>query len=191
MDCLTFWSDVIRSLAWPTGIVLAVLLLRKPLTRLLPRLRRLKYGDLEAVFGGFLQETEQEALETRSPEPIPASERPPVSLTARDLLPISPSEAVLDAWKEVDATARDVAKRHGIKGHYSARVLPNKLADAGMLDAAGQRKLERLRQLRNIAAQMGDLGVNHKDAATYLGLASEAIGILRIRGGSRPAKQGN
>lgn len=47
MDGLTFVSEMIKAVAWPTAVVVVCLLLRRPLAALAPLLRRVKYGELE------------------------------------------------------------------------------------------------------------------------------------------------
>jgi len=55
MDWLTFVTKIIESLAWPVSIVVIVLILKKPISALLPLLRNLKYKDLELSFGEELK----------------------------------------------------------------------------------------------------------------------------------------
>ena len=47
MDWLTFISNLIDSLAWPVALVIALLAFRKPLTSVIPMLKRLRYKELE------------------------------------------------------------------------------------------------------------------------------------------------
>ena len=50
MDTLTFVSEALKSLAWPVVVVFLVLMLKKPITELIPLLRKLKYKELEMEF---------------------------------------------------------------------------------------------------------------------------------------------
>ncbi|MGY8590239.1 hypothetical protein L0935_18570, partial [Paracidovorax citrulli] len=50
MDWLTFISKLIDSIAWPVAAVLLGLIFRKKLAELLPLLRKVKAGPLEAEF---------------------------------------------------------------------------------------------------------------------------------------------
>ena len=47
MDWLTFISSVISSVAWPSALVIGLLVFRKPMTNAILSLKRLKYKDLE------------------------------------------------------------------------------------------------------------------------------------------------
>lgn len=51
MDALTFVAAVIDSLAWPATLLASLFLLRKPLARVLPMLRRVRYKDVDVEFG--------------------------------------------------------------------------------------------------------------------------------------------
>lgn len=50
MDWLTFISKLVDSLAWPVAGVLLGLIFRKKLLDLIPLLRKVKAGPLEAEF---------------------------------------------------------------------------------------------------------------------------------------------
>ncbi|MCY8622923.1 hypothetical protein MOD57_17455 [Bacillus spizizenii] len=69
MDWLEFWSSVIKSIAWPIIVLIAVFFLRKPVTQLIEKiaewkLATLKYGDFEATFSQGLQKVESELDES-------------------------------------------------------------------------------------------------------------------------------
>jgi len=56
MDWLTFFSKIIDSIIWPLVIIVAGIILRKPLSSLIPLLRKLKYKDFEAEFSKEVSE---------------------------------------------------------------------------------------------------------------------------------------
>ena len=60
MDTLSFTAEMTKALAWPLTIILALLLLRRPLADLIPLLQRLRYKDLELDFGKRVQELASE-----------------------------------------------------------------------------------------------------------------------------------
>jgi len=55
MHWTAFTVELVKALAWPLAILVTVLLLRKPLVRLLPHLLRLRYKDFELEFGEKLE----------------------------------------------------------------------------------------------------------------------------------------
>lgn len=48
MDWLTFFANVIDSLAWPAAVALALLVFRTPMANAISSLKRLRFKDLEA-----------------------------------------------------------------------------------------------------------------------------------------------
>ena len=61
MDWLSFSAQLIDSLVWPAVVITVIMLLRKPLTELIPLLRELSYKDLHLKFGQKLVELEARA----------------------------------------------------------------------------------------------------------------------------------
>lgn len=51
MGALGFIASVIDSLAWPAVVVILVLALQAPLDKLLPELKRFRYGKVEIDLG--------------------------------------------------------------------------------------------------------------------------------------------
>jgi hypothetical protein len=87
VDGLTFTSELVKSLAWPAATVGIVLLLRKPMGKLLVLLKKLKYGDLEAEFGELVQ---QAAKEVATAENVLASNKSPLAERLFELASVSP-----------------------------------------------------------------------------------------------------
>ena len=50
MDKLTFISNLIDSITWPLLAVIGLFVLRKPISKLIPQIQKLKFRDLEAEF---------------------------------------------------------------------------------------------------------------------------------------------
>jgi len=61
MDNLTFISKITSSLIWPVVVIGALYVLRTPISKLVPKVTRVKFKDLEADFQG-LSVTEQSLL---------------------------------------------------------------------------------------------------------------------------------
>ncbi|MGG4085230.1 hypothetical protein ABEV60_16380 [Bacillus velezensis] len=69
MEWLEFWSSIIKSIAWPIIVLIAVVFLRKPVTQLIEKVAELKiaslkYKDFEATFSQGLQKVESELEES-------------------------------------------------------------------------------------------------------------------------------
>lgn len=48
MDWLTFVAAIVKSVAWPVTLVLILLVFRRPVRELIPRLRTIRIGSVEA-----------------------------------------------------------------------------------------------------------------------------------------------
>jgi len=104
MDTLTFIAKLVEFSAWPIASVAVILLLRKEIRRLLLLVRKLKAGPIEAEF-------EREVIElSESTKSLPAPPALPPSITLEKealarLAKVNPRSAILEAWREVEASA--------------------------------------------------------------------------------------
>ena len=94
MDQLTFISNLVEFLAWPIASVLLVFLLRGEIKRLLPYIKRLKAGPLEAEFEREIKELK--ATAEAQPQLLPPPEgATPEKQMLLQLVQINPSVLVL------------------------------------------------------------------------------------------------
>jgi len=112
MDWLSFFANVIGSLAWPATVLAVVLLLRKKLVEMLPFIRKLKAGPVEAEFEREVKELRAEARESLPPPEPKLLETQ--SQRLYQLAQVSPRAAVIEAWQGVEFAAhRAVLHRAG------------------------------------------------------------------------------
>jgi hypothetical protein len=176
MDTLTFISEMAKALAWPLTVLIILLIVRNPLTNLIPSLQRLKYGDLELDFGRKVQE-----LAAKATSELPSSEGARPSLT--EIAYLSPRAAVLEAWLELEAAAMDASKRHHLnltsREMRSPLALGQALEKAGILDGKKLEIYHRLRNLRNAAAHAADFAFDPEVAIEYADLADRLVKHIR------------
>ncbi len=181
MDTMTFVAEMTKALAWPVTILLALLLLRRPLANLIPLLQRLRYKDLELDFGKGVQElaleVKKELPGDKEVKPARARANPVVELAKS-----SPRAAVLEAWLEVEEAAIEATKRHGLKltdrERRSPSTLEEALVDVKVLDKNKQGIFSRLRRLRNAAAHASDFDLDTDSAIIYAGSAERLADYL-------------
>lgn len=176
MDALTFISEIIKSLAWPAAVAFLVLMLKKPITQLIPLLRKLKYKELEMEFS-----EEIAVLKAEAAVPISSIDQPVITQTSSpnrllQLVNFSTRAAIMEAWLEVEAAATEVAssfwseppsdtfRNYPKLGEY---LLQCKVIDTKQLET-----FNKLRQLRNKAAHAEELNLSESDAKSYIELAS-------------------
>ncbi len=176
MDTLTFISEIIKSLAWPAAVVSLVVLLKKPITQLIPLLRKLKYKELEMEFSKEIAELRAEVSAPVSSidQTTTTRDSPPNRLL--QLVNFSTRAAIMEAWLEVEAAASEVAssfwnqppsdtfRNYPKLGEY---LLQCKVIDTKQLET-----FNKLKQLRNKAAHADELELSESDAKSYIELAS-------------------
>ena len=186
MDWLTFSSKIIDSLAWPLVIIVALFLLRKPISDLIPFLRKLKWRDFEAEFGREVDKM-RSVVNRELPAPVPPpKEGPEIGLLTEKTLrlaELSPRSVVLEAWREVEHAAEECAKRGELPIMWPGRkvspvVVGRALAEAGVLDENQLEIFHSLRSLRNKAAHAEEFAFAKDDALEYADMASRLSDFL-------------
>jgi hypothetical protein len=166
---------LVGSLAWPAVVIIAVVVFRKELLKLLERpMSRLKVGPVEANW----QEVEsfvKQNLAGKQGRVVPLSGRtdwefnaeaklssvPAVNGQANDSLSeLTPRAIVEGRWTVLEEELRAIVRRAGIvPDDYVERADFDQLLDAaltsGVINAATLRSLDGLRHMRNLALSRG------------------------------------
>jgi hypothetical protein len=182
-------NDLFASLAWPVVVLAIVFVLRKEIRQLVPSLRRLTAGPIEAEFGEGLAHA-RELIEGQvvqnaelAPELGDEGEPKGESRTSDDLSPssegglanvaeasaVAPRSVILEAWLELEASAALLLRSSGISqtdGRIRTTDL-QRLEKMGIIGPADVELFEALRLLRNRAAHKRDLDVGAEDAVEY------------------------
>jgi hypothetical protein len=217
VNWLEFISSMTAALAWPLIIAIVLLSYRKAITKILPDLRRLKAGPtgLEMEWERKLEEVREElesaeAIESVTPKDAgsqldkPSATHPPGTESdiknflgeIEDLAKVSPSAAVLEAYRRLEAVLRRaVGERHP---EYSLRDLSNgprliKIAmDDGLIREQEYSALQELRMMRNSLAHGAETqSIDYGQAMEYARLVDWLIVYIEIVGGrNRPDWQG-
>lgn len=191
MDWLTFLSNAVASLAWPTALLVVVFLLRRELGNLVVTLRRLKWKELEAEFGQELKELEVAANRLPPAEPgqtvsdhTSASDRTAGMTTVEALASVSPSAALLTSWITVEEAIGRAVRRLSISADAPWHLSPLRkielLQEWTDLDQSTLAVLHRLRELRNRAAHSNadSAALSSRDAIEYHNAAMRAVAAL-------------
>ena len=176
MDKYTFISEMTKALAWPATLIVALLLLRKPLVSLIPFIRRLKFKELEMEFSEQVQALKSEAKIDETLE---------IDTPAMNILSFSTRAAVLEAWIELENVATSLAasfwrssntspfKNYAKLGHY--------LHQCGVLNDSQLKSFEKLRKLRNQLVHTEEVELTENDAKAYIMVASNLASQIRAR----------
>jgi hypothetical protein len=181
MDALTFVVQMTQALAWPVAAIVLVLLLRRPLVRLIPLIQKLRYGPFELDFGRQIAELAMEAERE-----LPATDQPDSGGEAArltGLAQVSPRAAVLEAWLQVEQAAMALSQREGLalssQELRTPLLLGQALEQAGSLDDAKMAIYHQLRNLRNAAAHATNFELDTEAALEYVRLALRLAAYLR------------
>lgn len=161
MDVLTFLATIVGSLAWPVSLLVALFLLRRPITELLPSLRRFSYKELEVDFGKELQKIEavMDTVEekTQHQGELPVEVQPePLPKTRTELLEkianLSPNAAILESWRNVERALDFYFSSRGIERPRSGQSILGHLDYDPNFPPQLVSAYQELRLLRNRAA---------------------------------------
>lgn len=191
MDGLQFVASLMSSLAWPATIIVLVLILRDPISRVLLTLTKLKYRDVELDFGKELNELEQAAQQIDvHPKKANVIEGAPkessqILSEAQTLAETFPRAAVSVAWSAVETEIMAVITQRAISPDYSFYSSPLKniqiLADSSLIDNLTLQVLDGMRKLRNAAvhAHPKDADITTDQAREFVFLARGIIDKLK------------
>ncbi|WP_280549926.1 hypothetical protein [Halomonas sp. 11-S5] len=179
MTFLEFFASIIGSLAWPVATVVFVVLLKKPVTELVPLLRKLKYKELELEFAEGLNELKPPAEQLQ----VQGSKGSGSELER--LAEVSPRAAIIEAWLQVEAEAARVAasfwtgSNREVFRNYAK--LGDYLEQCKVLNSRQAQNFRKLRELRNKAAHYEKLEIDQKAASVYVHAAVELVEHLRAQ----------
>lgn len=183
MTGLEFLASVIASLAWPATAVALVVILRRPLSAVLMKTKRLKYKDLEMDFEQELKELEAKARAISVEPKQKALEPDARSVDAQTLL--SQAESLADelphvtvalAWSAVEDSLAGAVMRLAVSPDYPPYNSSSKnaqlLLGQGLIDKETLALLDGMRTLRNaVVHRAAEAPVTADQAREYLALA--------------------
>ena len=167
MTWLEFIAEMTKALAWPASAIVLMIVMRKPLVELLPKLAKLKWKDLELDFSKRVSDAE-ELLPAALPNPSATVEGPLIALAET-----SPRAAVLESWLRVERAVVEVAKQRGLPIPKSEARVVNDIIRSGALDGWQMGVLKDLRGLRNSAVHVAEFEPSKESAIGYVRLALE------------------
>jgi len=185
MDTLSFVVELVKAGAWPAALIVAILLLRRPLTGLLPLLEELKYKDISLKFREKLSEAKASlpsASSEKSALPVPDDQEQGMLL---QLARWAPRAAVTEAWRRLEDAilvlsvsrgqipSKEVARNHSRLGIAMQAI--------GVFSEADEVAFRKLRELRNQAAHGPEFALSEADAEEYIRLVGSLLGKVRSR----------
>ena len=164
-DYLEAVAAVFDSMAWPVAVVVAIWILREPLSGLISMITDLKYKDFAVTF-------QRNAEHAREAVPLEEGE----DQLGRFLSPnTEPRSAVLEAWSKIEKTAVE-KYRELVEPRGGSEMEPGRAVAffeyTGALTPTTQRVLMDLRSLRNQAMHSNSEAVTREAAEAYTDAAT-------------------
>jgi len=168
VSVLEFIAAVIGHLAWPATVVTALLILKRPIVDLLPKIRRAKWGDGELEFGEQVEKVRTEVEQL----PDPGQEIRSLPAPPADELPdgTPPHLVVMHHYGLVEEEVLALAVAAGLErpaSNSTTRGVFDLLFREGVTDKATYDALMDLRRLRNVAAHKSDRQITEADSQQY------------------------
>lgn len=181
MDTLTFVFKLIEAVAWPVASVALVAILRKEIRGILPLLKRIKAGPLEAEFEREVKEL-RTTTDVQPPKVARSAEAQSEANLLIKLAELNPRSAVLEAWQRVEIATRRVPAKRALSLTPAQELSPVTVARAlsgkGLISAEEYALFHDLRALRNQAAHAHDFSPTGEAALNYLELSLRLLAAL-------------
>jgi hypothetical protein len=166
-------TELFHIAIWPVTVIVIVLILRKPLARLVESTRKLKYKDLELEFRKNIEQIQAEAKEVLPEAPDKAKST--VEIDLYGLAQVSPTAAVVEAWKAIEASAKNLIASRGHKLDYDVerpfKLIQDVLVKGKIIDPRHGKILDDLRQLRNKVVHASGFTLSSEQAVQYIDLS--------------------
>ncbi len=167
MNWLDFFSSIIGSVAWPIAFVVAVVIYKEPLQKLLERITDVEVWGSKASFIKSLKGAEFTA------ELIPSIENeatPALEPRDDDYLKLAeqyPGAAVVEAFKKVEAVLDEWQDGQGMTHPPSNEGLVQWLVQDGYLSDVVFHLYKKVKQTRNIAVHAQSPNISTGEAIAY------------------------
>ena len=130
-----------------------------------------------------LNKATERAKAIEEPDPQTAKENNERVSELLDMAAASPTGAIIEAWKDIEQNARDLAEGSGLPlSSNPARPyfnLQNFLSENNLLPKAEIHTFRELRMIRNCAAHSSDSEITMDQAKRYVSLADRLIDAIR------------
>ena len=175
MDAL---ERILSIIAWPTTIVIIVLLLRSSISKLIPTLRKLKYKDLELEFEREANKILAEAERDLPEPPAPAKPNKIQDSDVRySLRRVDPTMQIMESWRNLELKLRSMTDEDS---KHSIRALINQLHSLGKISQETSSLLLDLAALRNRVAHAEEAAISYEVASAYSNSAKRIMAALDI-----------
>lgn len=186
MNWMQFVASLVGSLAWPTAAVIAIFWFKDPIKKLLSAISKISFAGGTAEFDRAMREIEASA-EEESPDRKAGLLRVPTDMVENEdakALQANPAGVVMEAWKSVELTMRDVIAKlwpdADFKGRHGPLAIIKFLYSREFINSREESMLLKMRILRNIAAH-DEEPVTAENAERFQEIAGDFVRDFRKR----------
>jgi hypothetical protein len=179
MGILEFLASLVESLAWPTILGICIYIFRAQVGKLLERLSKVKYGDLEAEFQERLNNIEP--VQNVKKLKIKEEEKNITTITLEELSVVSPRSAILEAWIKVEKATSEFCEANQLATNPSYQALFQVAKEKDLDIEPFKTAYQELRLLRNKAVHASDSDITSLTAKQYVKTAEFIIAELGMR----------
>lgn len=178
MDWLEFVASLVQSLAWPTAVVIVVLILRAPLARALSGpVKRWKAGPSGVEIEYWEQTLEAARAELAQATPEVAA-LPGVDDELARLVEVSPRAAVMEAFARIERELRGLVRDEAGADRVGGMQLARLARARERINDETLKAIEGMAVLRNLAAHGPD-EIDETRAREFVALADAVLFALR------------
>lgn len=177
MDYLTFISKALENLAWPTVVIVAIVLLKKHFPELMRLIKSIKYKNLEINFREMLDNV-RDTVDEAGGTAVPAGDDSKNSEEKAflELARLAPAAAVMDSWKLLEKVVDQIGDQRGVRSHMKVIDVLRKESGDEFLDSYRE-----LRELRNAAVHASDRKITTGEALEYRDLVRSLAVYLKLK----------
>ena len=175
MDTLTFISNLVSALVWPSLLLGIMMLFKSEVANLLGRIKKIKHKGSEIDLAEEISDATKSADKVLSESGLNST---PEQERIRKLAQDSPRGAILDSWLSIEEAMVNYLIRHGVIGvdsnkpHYNlAQKIRMHNLDAPTLGQGIIEMLDKLKRIRNDAVHQTDADITTEIANEYTALA--------------------
>lgn len=182
MDTLSFISEIIKSLAWPITTISIIVILKDQILALLPRLKKIKWKDIEFDMAKLATET-QASLPSFKPS-ISTEEN--IKEQLLQLSNLSPRAAIAEAWRKFEKIAIQGIKKtkqiENLEELSNPKKLQQYLVETKLIPSKAKTLCISLKQVRNMAVHDSNTLITQSFAQDYIKIVAEWIKYLKLQG---------
>ena len=179
MGWMEFILQLTNQLVWPCTLIVSLIILRAPLSLLIPFAESIKYKDFELQFSQELEQVSQQASDA-----IPSFKFEHASIEQGRIADFLPNASILSAWSNLDQTAQQTLLNYDasvkIPADQPYKYVGQTLLDNQLISQKQSKVFHDLRILRNKVAHARNYRISSVLAKQHIEVCEALTESLRL-----------